>query len=65
MEKTCFFARSSFAQDMEYWNIRVMEIKLPAQHSSIPSFHHSNFVSSISALFPAVSRNFPPRLRKF
>jgi hypothetical protein len=60
-----FFALSSFAKDMECWNFGIMAIKLLAQHSYIPLFYHSNFFSSISALYPAGSRNFRIKAKKF
>jgi hypothetical protein len=59
------FSLGSFAKDMECWNFGILAIKLLAQHSYIPLFHHSNFFSSISALFPAVSRNFRIEAKKF
>jgi hypothetical protein len=43
---------------MACWNFKIMERKLPAQHSSISLFHHSSFYPSISELFSAESSSF-------
>ena len=57
MEDLIFLAVSSFAKDMECWNFGIMEIKLLAQHSYIPSFQLFllNFciISSSVKEFPA------------
>ena len=57
MEDLIFLALSSFAKDMECWNFGIMEIKLLAQHSYIPSFQlfFLNFciISSSVKEFPA------------
>jgi hypothetical protein len=57
MEDLIFLALSSFAKDMECWNFGIMEIKLLAQHSYIPSFQLFllNFciISSSVKEFPA------------
>jgi hypothetical protein len=57
MEDLIFFALSSVAKNMECWNIAIMERKLLAQHSYIPSFHVLllNFciISSSVKEFPA------------